>query len=112
MWRFPRSQRSIVVLVVSVHLVGCFSWHATPVTPVLQAQKPDRIRVTTVDGERIKFERWAVRGDSLVGAVGRAGVSTGLAVADVRSIETQQFAFLNTLGLILLVFVVGGAASY
>ena len=89
-------RRSMAALALSVHLVGCYSWKAAPVGPVLQAQQPDLIRVTTVDGQRIELVQWTVRGDSLVGTHPRRNTSAALALADVQDIKVRRLSGVKT----------------
>ena len=88
-----------------LNLAACTSWQsaATPSpSQFIEAEQPDRVRVTTQDGTEWELENPSVEGDELV-AVGDFSVP----LADIVRLEIRAFSMdrtaLTVLGAVVLV---------
>ena len=62
--------RAVLLLFLVLHLTACMSWQsaATPSpSQFIEAEQPDRVRVTTQDGTQVELENPSVEGDELMG---------------------------------------------
>jgi hypothetical protein len=92
------------VAVLLALAVGCKSWHDVPLNEIATRIKPgDRVRTTTVDGEKVVFEVVHQTPHSLTGA------DYSVSVGDLVQVERREFSFLKTgaavgVGFVILVF--------
>jgi hypothetical protein len=87
-----RTRRSgIAYLLLLLYLPACTSWHVGTPTPAqfVETEHPQTVRVTRTDGTTLELKAPVVRGDSLVGTVGRDR-TVSLALSDVRSVEVKR----------------------
>lgn len=106
-------RRALALLLLVLHVGACTYWQPTSLSPrqVVEQERPRRVRVTTVDGEQQHVRRPRVRSDSLAsGDPRRAGEPIPL--SEIRSLEIQRFSGKKTLGLVLVVGVVGLGGTY
>jgi len=105
--------RPIAVLLLALHLGACVTWRPTTVAPrqVIEEEQPSRVRVTTLDGERLALRTPVLRGDSLTSGA-RGAAATTVAISDIRGIEVQQISAGRTFGLIVLLAVGAVVATY
>jgi hypothetical protein len=64
-----RPSRSVATILLGIQLSSCVSWQPLPEpTPVfLAAEEPDRIRVTTAEGQQLILNNPRVISDTIVG---------------------------------------------
>lgn len=93
--------RAITLSLIGIQLAGCVAWTPAPGSPreVLEAERPDVVRVTDADGVRTKIWYPEMRGDTLTGA--DAGVRVPL--GDVRAMEVGDFRGQRTVATVTLV---------
>ena len=97
--------RVVLLLFGVLHLTACSTWQSVgPVSPsqFIEAEQPDRVRVTVRDGTESVLEEPSVEGDELVGSVEEASVRVPF--GDIFRFEVRRFSTVRTLGA-----VVGGA---
>ena len=91
--------RAVLLLFLVLHLTACMSWQsaATPSpSQFIEAEQPDRVRVTTQDGTQVELENPSVEGDELVASGGFSMPS-----ADVVILESRKFSMDRTVLLVL-----------
>lgn len=91
--RYFRGSRICHVLLLSLTLIalsGCYKW-STVHEPADQAVagRPDRVRVTTGDGNEIEIQRPRVESDRIIGLSG--GDTISVALSDVDRIAERKF---------------------
>ena len=62
--------RSVLLLFLVLNLTACTSWHSVAIpspTEFIEAEQPDRVRVTMQDGSQLDIEKPFVSGDQLLG---------------------------------------------
>ena len=95
--------RAVLLLFLVLHLTACSTWQAvnTP-SPAqfIEAEQPDRVRVTMQGESQVELENPSVEGDELVAP----GVSMPL--ADILELEVREFSMDRTA--LLLVGVAAG----
>ena len=87
--------RAVLLLFLVLHLTACMSWQsaATPSpSQFIEAEQPDRVRVTTQDGTQVELENPSVEGDELVASGGFSMPS-----ADVVILESRKFSMDRTM---------------
>ena len=97
--------RAVLLLFLLLNLTACSTWQSVgPVSPsqFIEAEQPDRVRVTVRDGTESVLEEPSVEGDELVGSVEEASVRVPF--GDIFRFEARRFSTVRTLGA-----VVGGA---
>ena len=100
--------RAVLLLFLLLNLTACSTWQSIgPVSPsrFIEAEQPDRVRVT---GERVvdlELVSPSVEGDQLVGA---GDVSVPL--ADILRLEVRELHILRSIGFGWLVAAVAGLA--
>ena len=97
--------RAVLLLFLLLNLTTCTSWQpaATPSpTQFVEAEQPDRVRVTVRDGTELVLDEPSVEGDEFVGTVEEASVRVPF--GDIFRFEVRRFSTVRTLGA-----VVGGA---
>ena len=114
--------RAVLLLFLVLHLTACSTWQGIATTSpagVIEATRPDRVRVTMPGGIQMELENPAVDGDELVGRsvenerVGGAITlfyqtfvpTDSVPVADILMLEVKKFSMGRTIGLFGLVFV-------
>lgn len=100
-----RGSRLVVLVVACLCLVSCTSWRPASVSPprVIEGE----VRITRTDGSEVTMNDPEARPDSIV------GVSTAVAVSDVRRLEVLESASgvvtVFLLSVVVLVAVLGQA---
>lgn len=92
--------RGIVVpLLLSLGAAGCFAWRPwEPPAPLAERPRlPYRVRAFIADSTPVNLTSTYYRGDSLFGRTD-AQDTVGIAVAEVRALETERFQLWRTLG--------------
>ena len=111
--------RAVLMLFLVLNLTACYTWQGVATTSpaqLIEATRPDRIRVVVPAGIQMELERPVVDGDQLVGTsvenerVGGAITQTfvptdSVPVADILMLEVKKFSMGRTIGLFGLVFV-------
>ena len=85
--------RAVLLLFLLLNLTACTSWQpaATPSpTQFIEAEQPDRVRVTVRDGTESVLEEPSVEGDELVGTVEEASVRVPF--GDIFRLEVRRFS--------------------
>ena len=62
--------RSVLLLFLVLNLTACTSWHSVAIpspAEFIEAEQPDRVRVTMPDGTQVELENPSVEGDELMG---------------------------------------------
>ena len=105
--RTPQWRRVVAGLLMLL-VTACHTWQGTTVSPqsLITAEQPAFVRVTVTGGEIITVRDPMMRNDSIVGATD-AGVA-GVASRDVRLFEVRRFSVAKTIGLGVLLNVLGG----
>ena len=85
--------RPVALLMLVLHLTGCYSWRTTTASPaqLIVDEQPSTVRVTLTDGTQRTLPDPTVRNDSI----------SGVALSDVRAVEVRSFSTGKTLGLIV-----------
>ncbi len=92
--------RAVLMLFLVLNLTACYTWQGVATTSpagVIEAKRPDRIRVVVPAGIQMELERPVVDGDQLV-APGDRSVS----LEDVLMLEVKKFSMGRTIGLVFL----------
>ncbi len=87
--------RAVLLLFLVLHLTACMSWQsaATPSpSQFIEAEQPDRVRVTTQDGTQVELENPSVEGDELVALGGFS-----IPFADIVILESRKFSMDRTM---------------
>ena len=87
--------RAVLLLFLVLHLTACMSWQsaATPSpSQFIEAEQPDRVRVTTQDGNQVELENPSVEGDELVASGGFS-----MLFADIVILESRKFSMDRTM---------------
>ena len=96
--------RAVLLLLLVLNLTACSTWQSVgPVSPsqFIEAEQPDRVRVTTQGESQVELENPSVEGDELV-APGDRSVPLG----DIIMLEVREFSMDRTA--LLLVGVAAG----
>ncbi len=83
------------MLFLVLNLTACTSWQsaATPSpSQFIEAEQPDRVRVTTQDGTELELENPSVEGDELVALGGFS-----MPFADIVILESRKFSMDRTM---------------
>ena len=112
--------RAVLLLFLVLHLTACSTWQGIATTSpaaVIDATRPDRVRVTMPGGIQMELENPSVEGDELVGYAERyervggrliqtSSVGYGsVPVADIIMLEVKKFSIGRTVLLVLGGFV-------
>ena len=112
--------RAVLLLFLVLHLTACSTWQGIATTSpaaVIDATRPDRVRVTMPGGIQMELENPSVEGDELVGyaeryeRVGGRLIQTNsvgygsVPVADIIMLEVKKFSMGRTVLLVLGGFV-------
>ena len=111
--------RAVLMLFLVLNLTACYTWQGVATTSpaqLIEATRPDRVRVVVPAGIQMELERPVVDGDQLVGtsvenervggAINQTFVPTvSVPVADILMLEVKKFSMGRTIGLFGLVFV-------
>ncbi len=111
--------RAVLMLFLVLNLTACYTWQGVATTSpaqLIEATRPDRVRVVVPAGIQMELERPVVDGDQLVGtsvenervggAINQTFVPTvSVPVADILMLEIREFSMGRTIGLFGLVFV-------
>ena len=87
--------RAGLLLFLLLHLTACTSWQsaATPSpSQFIEAEQPDRVRVTTQDGTQVELENPSVEGDELVASGGFS-----MPFVDIVILESRKFSMDRTM---------------
>ena len=87
--------RAVLLLFLVLHLTACMSWQsaATPSpSQFIEAEQPDRVRVTTQDGTQVELENPSVEGDELVASGGFS-----MPFVDIVILESRKFSMDRTM---------------
>ena len=87
--------RAALLLFLVLHLTACMSWQsaATPSpSQFIEAEQPDRVRVTTQDGTQVELENPSVEGDELVASGGFS-----IPFVDIVILESRKFSMDRTM---------------
>ena len=108
--------RAVLMLFLVLNLTACYTWQGIATTSpaaVIDATRPDRVRVVVPGGIQMELERPVVDGDQLVGtsvenervggAINQTFVPTvSVPVADILMLEIREFSMGRTIGLVFL----------
>ena len=108
--------RAVLMLFLVLNLTACYTYQVVATTSpagVIEAKRPDRVRVLVPAGIQMELERPVVDGDQLVGTsvenerVGGAITQTfvptvSVPVADILMLEIREFSMGRTIGLVFL----------
>ena len=97
--------RAVLMLFLLLNLTACYTYQVVATTSpagVIEAKRPDRVRVLVPGGIQVELENPLVEGDQLLGTNGIA-----LPLADVLMLETPEFSKIRTIGLVFLSLFVG-----
>jgi type IV secretory pathway TrbD component len=86
--------RAVLWLFLVLNLTACQTWHSVSTASpnqFIEAEQPDRVRVTTQDGIQVELERPSVESDELV-ALGDRSVP----LADIALLGVQEFSLWRT----------------
>lgn len=92
---YALTRRILMSAVLGLHVGGCMSWKAQPVSPdKVMARKPAQVRVTLPSGGRIVLVQPKIVADSLIGAPAGSDSTPGaqppaVALSDIRSVEVR-----------------------
>lgn len=118
---FGRSRRMVAVALLALHLAGCYSWKASPLSPreLLTTRSPSRIRVATASGTRLVVRQPVLDADSIRGRIFeerarayRLAEMPGIALADVTRVELRRINVVGTAIAATLTLVVVGTAVF
>ena len=87
--------RAVLLLFLLLNLTSCITWQSIgPVSPsqFIEAEQPDRVRVTTEDVTELEVLAPSVDGDALV-----APGNFSIPFADILRLEAQRFSLQRTL---------------
>ena len=87
--------RAVLLLFLLLNLTACITWQSIgPVSPsrFIEAEQPDRVRVTTEDVTELEVLGPSVEGDELV-----APGNFSIPFADILRLEAQRFSLQRTL---------------
>ncbi len=126
MWSRPH--RDVALLALALSLGGCVTWRPATVAPreLIEAEQPERIRVTRPDNSTLIVSDPTVVNDSVATVLEDCETSVAggrfdcrvvdvipiIALEDVRSLEVQRVAAGRTLGLVLMVPVAAVVFAY
>lgn len=90
-------------LVLGLHVGGCASWQPQAESPstVIAERRPDRVRLTLRDGERVTVGMPRLEGDSVAGGTD-PDAGRRIAISDVTVIELRRVQVANTAAVVLL----------
>ena len=108
--------RAVLLLFLVLNLTACYTWQGVATTSpaqLIEATRPDRVRVVVPAGIQMELERPVVDGDQLVGtsvenervggAINQTFVPTvSVPVADILMLEIREFSMGRTIGLVFL----------
>lgn len=95
-------RRALSILIACSWLLnGCHSWYTEEVAPAsyIDSQHPAKVRLTLPDSSKLTLKSPAVRGDSIVGAVGGDSALHAVAASDVRSFEVRRVSMGKSIAL-------------
>ena len=87
--------RAVLLLFLVLHLTACYTWQGVATTSpaaVIEATRPDRVRVVVRGEGEVELANPSVEGDQLLGADGAS-----LPLADVLMLEIREFDWGRTL---------------
>ena len=102
-----RRYRPAALLMLVLHVTGCYSWQPTTVSPrqFIEEEQPGKIRILQADGEQVEIRNPGVETDSISFRVssGLFGSETvRIALSDVSTVEVQRFSIGKTVALVVL----------
>ena len=109
--------RSVLLLFLVLNLTACTSWHSVAIpspAEFIEAEQPDRVRVTMQDGSQLDIEKPFVSGDQLLGKdwrtwevnrlLGNAD-DVSVPLADILQLEVRRYDLARSAGVSGLVVV-------
>ena len=87
--------RAVLWLFLVLNLTACQTWHSVSTASpnqFIEAEQPDRVRVTTQDGTELELENPSVEGDELVASGGFS-----MLFADIVILESRKFSMDRTM---------------
>ena len=107
-----RRYRPLALLLLVLHLAGCYSWQPATVGPrqFIEEERPGQIRIVQTDGEQMELRNPRIEADSLTARIStrlRTG-NVRIALSDIDSIEARRFSVARTLRNIGLAFGLSG----
>lgn len=109
--------RSIVLLLLALHLTGCGTWTPTRLDPVayIEQERPSWVRVSLPDGERRRVRHPTIRDGSIVDGRARCtrtGCEDSIDLEDVTQVESRKLSVGRTVLALGVVFFVGAAMAF
>ena len=101
-----RRYRPVALLMLVLHLTGCYSWQPVTVSPrqFIEEEQPGQIRILQADGTRMELRDPSIETDSLAARVS-SRLRTGnvrIALSDIDSVEARRISTpLTTLVVVL-----------
>jgi hypothetical protein len=109
--------RSVLLLFLVLNLTACTSWHSVAIpspAEFIEAEQPDRVRVTMQDGSQLDIEKPFVSGDQLLGKdwrtwevnrlLGNAD-DVSVPLVDILQLEVRRYDLARSAGVSGLVVV-------
>ena len=98
-----RRYRPVALLMLVLHLPGCYSWEAATVGPrqFIEEEEPGHIRILRADGTRMELRNPQVEADSLTARIS-SNLRTGtvrIALTDIGAVEARRLKLGATLAL-------------
>ena len=89
-----RRYRPLALLLLVLHLAGCYSWQPVTVSPrqLIEEAAPDHIRIFKADGEGMELRNPRIESDSLTARI-FSNLRTGtvrIALADITAVEWRR----------------------
>ena len=85
--------RAVLLLFLLLHLTACQTWHsvstASP-SQFIEAERPDRVRVTTQGESQVELENPSVEGDEVVGN------TRSVPLGEILMLEVREFSMDRT----------------
>ncbi len=101
-----RRYRPLALLLLVLHLAGCYSWQPVTVSPrqLIEEAAPDHIRIFKADGEGMELRNPQVESDSLTARIStRLRTATvRIALGDIDSVEARRLEVWGTVAAVLL----------
>jgi hypothetical protein len=90
---YPRSTRTVVLVLLATVLASCFKWSREPTAPATAAREHEgsAMRLTLADGRQVVLRGTRLDGDSIRGRYETGRLLRAVAVADVTAVELHRF---------------------
>ena len=97
--------RAAALLMLVLHLTGCYSWQPVTISPrrFIEEEQPDRLRILQVGGTQLDVRDPRVTADSVEAKPRNffASVPTRIALADITAVRRRQLDGGNTVAAVL-----------